>query len=95
MQIRIRDLVNSESGIRDGKSLILHKHPGFATLFRQFFKVILLYGGECTSGGGSGGRGRSHRLGAGQRPTYTGKQLPPQYTPHLVFMESQREHGDR
>jgi hypothetical protein len=41
--MQIRDLVNSESGIRDGKSLILDKHPGFATLFRHFLKVILLY----------------------------------------------------
>jgi hypothetical protein len=36
MRMRIRDLVNPGSGIRDGKNQIQDKHPGSATLFLFF-----------------------------------------------------------
>jgi hypothetical protein len=39
MRIRIRDLLDPGSGIRDGKILIRNKHPGFATLKKPVFHV--------------------------------------------------------
>jgi hypothetical protein len=77
MQIRIRDIGSCQPWSRDPGWTSPVRNTDCNLLMCSSYQILCYSVGECAGGGGSGGRGRSHRLGAGQRQTYTGTEIPP------------------